>query len=585
LPAVTKGGKNYSLFVDLSAIRYAISSSVTSPQIGVLLKSALDNKAGASSKIELVLIPDGEFLELQSTEDMNKLVSINLNRWRSASNKDFSGIKDAFKTLQENPDSDFRFGHEEFGIRTKEKSGKGYIAISIWVDDRPVDEISVPICVVDSYTKASIAQCDQLKPTQYSFRGVNPFSHGSLPDAALHLVQLNSSTLAGVFACGKCQPTTQSKYIAWILRNSPVTLREALNNQVVVPFENMTLGTDDKANKQLLDGGKALYNLIFQDKSGRVEPSDAETAFRDFIKEAYQSEEKLKQENSSSNPVPAALPVPSSKAGAIASTKTRTAPQSLFVRLLPESPDIAYAVPLDLMVVPVSDDRDEFVGFNVKVESPMEVQDYSVPSSCIDSWRLFVPGPDFGESTPMGMAVHPFLPDVTMFRAWKTHAKVDFTVEEFDGWIGQRTQSPQSTAIVTLSHHASGKLCFTGESCKEESVKEANIWRGFPHPSLAVINACGTSAPGASEFVRHLNARGVQTVIATSTAVDGSMAGQFLHNLIERLRTSKDPDYTVSDAKFDAVKDLRATYGPRALVYSFLGNDSIKVCVPPRPAN
>jgi hypothetical protein len=110
------------------------------------------------------------------------------------------------------------------------------------------------------------------------------------------------------------------------------------------------------------------------------------------------------------------------------------------------------------MVVPISDGREEFVGFNVKIESPLEVQDYSVPPSCINSWRLFVPGPEIGENTPMGLAVQPFLGDIAMFRAWRAHAKVDSTVEDFDGWIGKRTESPQS--LSTLSTSCSLKIVF-----------------------------------------------------------------------------------------------------------------------------
>jgi len=77
----------------------------------------------------------------------------------------------------------------------------------------------------------------------------------------------------------------------------------------------------------------------------------------------------------------------------------------------------------------------------------------------------------------------------------------------------------------------------------------------------------------------------LSAIIATSAAVDGAMAGQFLHLLVVRLQKYSSPNYTVSDAKFDAVQDLRANYGPKALVYSFLGNDSLRACVAPAPAN
>ena len=581
LRVLVKGGTKYSLFVDLSAVRYTTASSVRSIPIDALLKAALDQKEGSSTNIDLVLIPDGIFLELQTEKDKAGRIPINLKRWRAATKNDFSTIRDPFKYLEDKPDADFRFGHQMFGIQTKEKSGKGYIAISVWVDNKPVDEISVPICVVDSATEAAIAVCDQLPATEYSFKGVNPFSHGSLPDAALHLIQLNSMTLAGVFSCRDCPTATGSKYLTWVLRNSPTTLRDALNNQVVIPFEDATLKPDTASNSLFLNGGRALYNLIFQDNSGTVEPSAAEIAFRDFIKRVLQNEQTEK--NTIGLTAERYPSVSSSTGETLESNGQKATRPSLFVRLLPESPEIAFAVPLDLMAVPISEGREEFVGFHVKVYSPLEVQDYSVPQSCINSWRLFVPGPDILDGSEMGRARQPFIEGIADFRAWRNHATVDFTVAGFDGWIGQRAESAQSTALVTLSHHSSGKLCFSDPACSRgESIKEANIWRGFPLPSLAVINACGTAAPGASEFVRHLNSRGIQTVIATSATVDGEMAGNFLQLLMDQLRASTNPLYTVSDAKFDAVKVLGKTYGPKALVYSFLGNDSLRACVPQR---
>jgi hypothetical protein len=577
LPALLKGGTKYSLFVDLSAIRYATTSAVISMPVSTPFKGTLDSKQGVSTNIDLVLIPDGVFLELQGDSDKAKRVSIDLNKWRSTSGKDFSGVGDPFPILQNNSDPEFRFGHEVFGIQTRGKSGMGYVAISIWIDNKPVDEISVPVCVVDDDTKAALAECERHPATTYTFRGVNLFNHGSLPDAALHLVQLNSKTLAGVFSCQDCQTVNNGNYFTWILRSTPVGLRDALNNQVVIPFENAALKTDTTSYQQFVDGGDALYNLIFRDNSGRVEPSDAEIAFRNFIKRVIQAEptqQTITTVTMTKSP-PMFLPG--------TANPVKPARPSMFVRLLPESPDLAFAIPLDLMAVPVSDQREEFVGLHLKVYSPLEEQDYSVSQSCIDSWRLFVPGPNIDLGTDMDRARQPFLDDIVKFRAWKNHATVDFNVADFNGWIGQRAESVQGTAVVTLSHHALGKLCFTDPNCSMgESVKEANIWRVFAQPSLAVINACGTAAPGASEFVRHLNSQGIEAVIATSATVEPEMAGEFLKLLVDRLEASTDSTYTISDAKFDAVKSLAVAYGPKALVYSFLGNDSLRACGPPR---
>jgi hypothetical protein len=103
-----------------------------------------------------------------------------------------------------------------------------------------------------------------------------------------------------------------------------------------------------------------------------------------------------------------------------------------------------------------------------------------------------------------------------------------------------------------------------------------NVWYDYHHPLgimfdvvLAVglliwylnkyCDACGTAAPGGSEFIRALNSHGVHSLISTSTAIPGPMGGQFLKIFMELL--AEHPDYTVSRARYEAVKALRNGMG------------------------
>jgi hypothetical protein len=198
-----------------------------------------------------------------------------------------------------------------------------------------------------------------------------------------------------------------------------------------------------------------------------------------------------------------------------------------------------------------------------------------------------VPPPTSPADSDMQNAVTPFSSWIKEFERWKGHAKVYKTEQDFDAWVKQ-DETAEASALLTLSHHTQGKLCFDDELCPNVSVLAVDIKKRFKWPSVAIINACGTARPGASDFISALNRQGIAAIIATSTSVDATMAGKFLDILATMLRdNSAKTGYTLERAKFDAVRQLSSikekgqAYGPRALIYSFLGNGSLQVCVPP----
>ena len=100
-------------------------------------------------------------------------------------------------------------------------------------------------------------------------------------------------------------------------------------------------------------------------------------------------------------------------------------------------------------------------------------------------------------------------------------------------------------------------------------------------PSIAILAGCGTARPGATEVIRKLNGHGVSAVIATSTTVLAPMAGKFVAILISMLKdNSTDANYTIDQAKFDAVNELSQTYGAPAFIFTFLGNGNLRLCTP-----
>jgi hypothetical protein len=67
--------------------------------------------------------------------------------------------------------------------------------------------------------------------------------------------------------------------------------------------------------------------------------------------------------------------------------------------------------------------------------------------------------------------------------------------------------------------------------------------------------------------------------------VDPVLAGKFLTEFMDQLkRNVNDPRYTVTRARFDAVRSLgrdeKSVYGPKALAFILAGNGAIRLCVP-----
>jgi hypothetical protein len=256
-------------------------------------------------------------------------------------------------------------------------------------------------------------------------------------------------------------------------------------------------------------------------------------------------------------------------------------------------------IPIGLMAVPLPGGRAEFLGFHFRIESPLNIQDYTPSRACISKWVLLIP-PDkdpIEQEKNLGLfadedleeALLPVKDLLKSFSNWgKDHAEI-YGLLQFRKWLENSDSNNQSgIAVLTLSHHEENKLFFAN-SLKDPSILSNNISRKFPPASLAIINACGTARPGAWDFVRSFNEQGVSAVIATSTTIDSEMAGNFLAIFANVLHDhAKDPKYSLAMAKFEAVLKLSQTkseksglYGPRALVYNLLGNGNLRLCGPP----
>jgi hypothetical protein len=261
---------------------------------------------------------------------------------------------------------------------------------------------------------------------------------------------------------------------------------------------------------------------------------------------------------------------------------------SLFVRLLAGKPNLDL-FPIALMRVPLTDGTKDFLGFRVNVEAPLELQDYSTPDKCISNWILFVPPHGTAETIGDLADARDFanssgwIDRMTQLCSTCVYSDPD----KFSKWLLDESANaiPGNQAVVVLSQYKSNALFFNSSIDNPPSVLAGSVRRKFAAPSFAILDACGTSAPGESEFIRMLNSHGIYTFISTSTAIPGSMGGQFLKIFVEIL--AKHPDYTVSRARFEAVQAVSKLhgsndqpYGAQALVFVLVGNGSLRLCLP-----
>ncbi len=543
----------YSLVIDLSAMSYSNALGVYTRQANNSFDDWLKRNTQDEAPLEVLAIPDDRYFQPQRDSERVKQLVVNVGAIRRLRGRSgFLLDTPAFDALKLQPNAAFSFGRVSFRLQTRRQTGMGAFALSFWVnggpDDEargefPIDELSIPICIVDNAQDS----CPASQPIEYSLRGPGSLraatqrqKSGIYPDAALHVVELDSRTLYGVFRCNTCTDWKKDEFHTWRIPDTSAELSQYLSATIISAFESAAFAKDPDSFRYV---GEALYRKLF------VQGSGAEARFRAFVKE-----------NASRTDPPA----------------------SIFVRLLPQNPKPLFMVPLGLLAVPDTNGQSRFLGLDFVLESPLQNQDYASTTSCISNWVFLVP-PDDSSQIEMHDAREQFGDSIDAFKAWKGHGEVYEDIRAFATWLAPPTPLPvdtPSTALVVVSHHDNNKLFFDKEY-ENPFILSVNINRTFAPPSVAIINACGTAKPGAYDFVSELNQRGISAIVATSTEVNSVMSGHFMRLLIETLR--EHAAYSLSRAVFEAIRSLskipaESPYGARALIYSVIGNGSLTLC-------
>ena len=540
------GGKNYSLVLDLAAFPYREGSDIYTRTVSEKLRDWLLKSDLPDIELKLVIIPDENYFEPLSPNERVRTMPVNLKSVRKALKDGVKVRDDPFEILKNKPDADFSFGRVSVRLSTRKppKEGVARVAVAIWADgSMPVDELSIPLCVVND--GRNIGQCEFKETLQDSLAGIDPLraaaqehTYAMKPNAALHFVQLDPGNLVGIF---RDNSWPADRFVYWKLKHSSTGLIEYLQRTLLPNFD-LALNDDS-----LLEVGTDLYNLLFpQDYA-----DEARAAFADFVRSSRRNN------NDPSNP------------------------PSIFIRLLSDLSQAPYLIPLGIMVYEVDEQR-EFLGFNFRVQTPLQVQDYRTEKKCISKWVVLAPSSDVTAAPEELMNAR------EKFSGWfdKWEFKHLNGIPEFSAWMRKVDTEESPLALFILAHQTANTLYYSEDS----RFPVNSIARRFKAPSVAIVNGCGTGAPGASEVVGQLNQRGISTIIATSAEVHPLLAGDYFSVIGEILADGNGgKPFPLGLAHFQTLKKLsmrspkagHPPYGAKVLAYQLLGNSSLQICSPP----
>jgi hypothetical protein len=515
------------MFINLSGLEFDADGVVSEPASGPLRKVFAET-GDDTLDLRVLVVTDRKRIQLGAGEAQSKALAVDMKRFEKLAEHTAAAMSDS--------DPLYSLASVRFQLDTGKHPGTATVGVSIWANGVPVDQLLIPACVGEPEA------CDHDVAAAHSLNGLDSarialqLEKRPRPDGAIHYVDLWNAGVVGVFRCNTCG-WKEDEYKTWMLNYDADQLQYYLSNTIQPAFESAAKFNDSSSFQAT---GRDLYRLLM----GRNR--EAMTAFEEFFERSMLASE-----------------VP-----------------SLFVRLIEDPYGPPLLVPLGLMSVPAGAGSHEFVGDIFRVEAPLSYQDYSAHSACLDRWALLVPRRE--EQGALNIARQKFSRWIGSFQR-ATNSTVYDDIDDFRLWLeadSQPLEEEDAVGVIILSHHDNNRLYFNEDS-KTPSISSATIYRQFRSPSLVIINACGAASPGAADFVGSFNLNGVPTVVASSTTVDAAMAGDFMNLLAGEILSNHDsPGFNVGLAVFEAVQQLKATYGVYALVYGIYGNGNLRVCFP-----
>lgn len=572
-------GFSYSLIVDFSKIQYVhadIAGTQASQKIIDYLRSLEEN----STTIRLLPLYDDRYFEKINETLSSAPLTIDLARLKYsvrpeidpeqaeelARNRYFETLdvsnpmfREHFRRyLEENS-----LGRVAFQLQINPAAtGETSIGFSVWAGNRPIGEFAVETCIGEKDV------CERgIKPLKSRSEGFEQvaaeISSTYPPSLAIQLFSLGNageSQVVGVLQCGACGDAPDA-YTTWRLGRTESELVAFFGTTIRPAFERAAEYPDVETSSDAFKrAGQDLTRAVFGSSyDGRI----ARNRFFEFTKRFSKDQ--------------------------LAGTR------SVFFRYITEivSSQPIYGLPLGAMVVPVdASGAEDFLGWYFRVESPLRYQAYTPPSkACLRSWIALVP-PAAGELSDtvdeqLKLARQGFLNDWVLSLKATNRNLVYEDLNEFSRWLSPISTEGYSAdgrwlgdisdglVVSIFSHHDTSELFFN-EGSRNPRITSDQIERHFGKASVVILNGCGTTAPGAVDFVSAFNQQGVSAVIGAAVSVDAQFAAKFLVTVSSALNASN--SLTIGSALFVATRELKADYGARPLIYSIIGDASLKLC-------
>jgi len=546
----------YRLNVDLAGLKYD-APGVSAMPVGTPFRERVEDwrRAGTTEvHLQLVALNDPAMLKVVTPV---RPARVKLDRIGQPTG--VAPAADVFAEMRaartSGTEPKFLYSRSEFTVATRATPGLTAVTFSVWISDTvPVEEFSAHFCIAANDAQARSA-CGNV-PAVYSLSGIDSVrlatEGGTPPDAAIHIVEVprrgQPPQLVGIF---RRKSWPEGKWRTWRLReeDSGASIAKYLANTVMPAFYKVP---DQDA---LAAVGRGFYGLLFPENDPGL--PDADAARKDL-------EEFVADSRQAAGRMPAG-----------------TLPPSIFMRAV--IPNLDLFLPLGLAYV-----SGDFVGFSLRVETPLPVQSFQPQTACITRWTMALPEPS--GDTALDGAVKVVQDRFGTPNGWNATTAFYRNIDALRQWLASPARDVDRTALVVTSHHDKDTLFFNDR----DRLFSREIARQLAPASLAVLNGCGTGEPGATDFIAELSRRGVGAVIATGTEVPGEMAGWFLRCLSDTLDAagSRGTPMTMAELHFTSVQCLRGKrpdqvgakdYGARALSYLLLGNTNLTLCSPRRP--
>ncbi len=426
-------------------------------------------------------------------------------------------------------------GQVRFDIETNAREGLATVSVSFWVRGRPLDELTIPLCVTSG---AVPPECSDPHTISAGLGGVDSLRVATQtvyePDLSMVVLDRPEGAV-GVMRGAEAGHS----FLKWPIQRSATELSKFLATTLSKPIARATS----------------------EDDLRRIGTDVTNTLFPNVSPEALQARQRLEE---------------------VAERAYKDIPgrYSVFVRIVRNGPE-PLIFPLGLVYL-----KGNFIGRYLRVESPLNVQTYADPRKCVARWVTLAPGAAVAGAPPpadkaLDEAVVRAKAGLEMLSRTRGYRGIQ-TLPEFGDWL--RDETPEtSLSLLTLSHHGDNLLSFVADD-ERNAVTSGAVAKHFSEPSVAILAGCSTAGAGASRFVAELSLRGVNAVIVSTSSVPAMLAGDLVTCLAGDATThGPEPLWDLYFHAQECAAEKRpsptsAAWGAETLRFALIGDGGVRLC-------